>query len=720
MAMTISPYRAQLDEQLESPFASPPAGVEAAVGELDRHATPPPPEDRPFHNESGNLSPVPTPRLAPSRTPGPSGFTDAGEGSFYAEDEWDATEWVAQLSAGEDNGLEFDGGARIGEDLASPYDGGARISDPSAAPPAPAGSTGLAGLSEGWIPDPGGMVTQAVTYAKLLLGAGVDDENKLTDLVLHSRHPELGGRSIRKDEQGLAAEWLRLRDTIVRPLLASLRSGRDVVSGPPPAVRVDAPVSAGSPDQFLAQHRDDLAAIFPTNEGEMLLLLGAMFNSFQHGPFEIYLRHTPKKVMTNFRPPVTPTAGLPLSLMVFMYRHPDRSLPFWRGEEARNAVSDTDAQELRALDDVVSRVVRFVLPKITPRPVESQGDGIAARVTARAHCYLGVRYKAPCSYTPSMFRGKNERTLDCTELLRQGSGTLDCSGLVYHVYRDVLGRRLRLGGKGNGVKQIIEGGELEYVGIPANASLLAGDILVIGSHHIGIYVGSSRVIDASYAGTVVRSAEYNPERWTGVWRFRTGTPESGGQEASAALLAPDWLGSDATSEEWDGIARELVSQRAGDYDFAAAEDYREGIDEDLDVATEHVTEPHETFASYGPVIQPRLEEAESAPSNAPPGGIVDALNGRLWSLAVTLAAQSGNRDENRLTDMVFSFRHPERGGRAIGNDEPGLTEEWRQIRDAIVRPTLRLATRLAQTGPSAGAEPPPALVRCPRMRVGSC
>jgi D-alanyl-D-alanine carboxypeptidase len=48
---------------------------------------------------------------------------------------------------------------------------------------------------------------------------GVADESKLTNFVFHARHPELGGRRIRKDERALAQEWLQIRAVLVRPIL---------------------------------------------------------------------------------------------------------------------------------------------------------------------------------------------------------------------------------------------------------------------------------------------------------------------------------------------------------------------------------------------------------------------------------------------------------------------------------------------------------------------
>jgi hypothetical protein len=61
------------------------------------------------------------------------------------------------------------------------------------------------------------------------------------------------------------------------------------------------------------------------------------------------------------------------------------------------------------------------------------------------------------------------------------------------------------------------------------------------------------------------------------------------------------------------------------------------------------------------------------------------------------------RDVARLTDIEFHRRHPELGGRRIRAGETRLAEEWRMIRDRVVRPAL-----------ARGALPP---VRAPSPRT---
>jgi hypothetical protein len=53
----------------------------------------------------------------------------------------------------------------------------------------------------------------------IAIGAGLQDENELTNLVFFARHPEMNGRKIEPHETVLAEEWMSIRDTTVRAAL---------------------------------------------------------------------------------------------------------------------------------------------------------------------------------------------------------------------------------------------------------------------------------------------------------------------------------------------------------------------------------------------------------------------------------------------------------------------------------------------------------------------
>lgn len=87
------------------------------------------------------------------------------------------------------------------------------------------------------------------------IASGNRDENALTDMEFHARHPErmlLRDPKIQPGEKELAAEWLSLRDSIVRPALAKVKPKESIVSritsvftpSPSPA----APAAAPAPD----------------------------------------------------------------------------------------------------------------------------------------------------------------------------------------------------------------------------------------------------------------------------------------------------------------------------------------------------------------------------------------------------------------------------------------------------------------------------------------
>ena len=88
------------------------------------------------------------------------------------------------------------------------------------------------------------------------------------------------------------------------------------------------------------------------------------------------------------------------------------------------------------------------------------------------------------------------------------------------------------------------------------------------------------------------------------------------------------------------------------------------------------------------------------------GGIV--TGGADWAI-VQLALVRGIRDENRLTDIAFLRRHPERRGRPIRPEELQLRREWLDLRDRIVRPAMHTgpgtpptASTTTPTAPGAG------------------
>jgi hypothetical protein len=526
----------------------------------------------------------------------------------------------------------------------------------------------------------GAAPAKATAFVERLIAGGIHDKNKLTDTVFTIAHPEVGNRPLNphdKNDLPLIKDWLKIRDKLVLPALERRRT-----SPPPATTNVDVAPAGTTAAQFLAQHRDGLrewTSGYPASDDELLLLVGAIMNHFQDEYFDIDGRYgfTNRYKFKDFKPPVTASSPLPLRQMMFMNRYPGKKVSDWLYDRDRQqcrsenpSLTGDDWKELdRIADHLVYPVLRYVLPRITsPWPVVSERSGTGERAAARAYCYLGVRYRlGSWKYTP-------ERSgLDCAALLREGRGTLDCSALVNYVYGDVLGRRLHLRGKDpdGGVDYIKQADDIEDLGSPQSTAPhqvtpRPGDLLLKwddaarkeqgGWSHVGIFVGDGQLIDAAYTGTIVRRRVYKPNKWHRVLRFRerAARPASGSEIASfAELFDPEGQADLLLSDE-----NEVEDEAAG---------YPEATPEELE------SEEVATLAER----------------------IRDALARRLWSLAVALAIQSGNRDESKLTDMVFGGRHPEREGRPIAGDEHALAKEWMEIREQIVRPALQVTPQPA-------------------------
>jgi hypothetical protein len=81
-------------------------------------------------------------------------------------------------------------------------------------------------------------------------------------------------------------------------------------------------------------------------------------------------------------------------------------------------------------------------------------------------------------------------------------------------------------------------------------------------------------------------------------------------------------------------------------------------------------------------------------------GVEQEIAGPPVSNLIQDAIKTGVRDENRLTDLVFNSRHPERRGQPLRAQETALVKEWLDIRDHQVRPALSAGQAHALQPPS--------------------
>jgi LAS superfamily LD-carboxypeptidase LdcB len=142
------------------------------------------------------------------------------------------------------------------------------------------------------------------------------------------------------------------------------------------------------------------------------------------------------------------------------------------------------------------------------------------------------------------------------------------------------------------------------------------------------------------------------------------------------------------------------------------------VDEAFGEADEAFGEADEAFDSEGFNEADEALEAEAdllseaQPSEHPLASIFtlprlafDALVKGGWQTAVAIAIGAGYRDVNKLTNMVFWFRHPQLIGQRLEPEERDLAREWLDIRDNIVKPALAGASPVAPPPPSAAPSP---------------
>ena len=107
-----------------------------------------------------------------------------------------------------------------------------------------------------------------------LVAMGVRDEGDLTNLVFWARHPEATLRKVQPGETALAADWLRIRNSIVRPALRpEPATGGRTEPGAGPKTPTTTPTTGGSTGadrpsgggigaDRLGEYRDAAATVF--------------------------------------------------------------------------------------------------------------------------------------------------------------------------------------------------------------------------------------------------------------------------------------------------------------------------------------------------------------------------------------------------------------------------------------------------------------------------
>lgn len=259
-------------------------------------------------------------------------------------------------------------------------------------------------------------------------------------------------------------------------------------------------------EEFIKSFATELGAFPAQNDDEMRLLIGNIIR--KGGPFTKvdYDEWTSAKVK-------------PLTQIIFEARHSDKStlagVPLrkygkdeYKSQWSAHNLEEADWKELNDIrEKLVYPVMRFVLPRITPRPKITESSTLGEKIAAQAYDYLGLKYERGGKVDP-----------------QTGEGSIDCSGMVGSVFKD-LGLRLKRGSGKGGAHQIFNSEQLETVDTAETGDLLFR-LTKDGSRyrHIGIYLGGDEIIHAPHSGTVVRKESYDSTKWDAIRRYKGSKP----------------------------------------------------------------------------------------------------------------------------------------------------------------------------------------------------
>ena len=156
------------------------------------------------------------------------------------------------------------------------------------------------------------------------------------------------------------------------------------------------------------------------------------------------------------------------------------------GQPADNAKAAADAAAKAAAQARANRsLVRAVLPKAAPRAVVAAPQ-IPANVGADGRAAAALRYAYAQLGKPYRYGGS-------------GPGSFDCSGLTMRAWQAA---GVSLGHNAAG----------QYASTPhvSRSQLQPGDLVYFGHpiHHVGIYIGGGKMIEAPYTGADVRITDF--------------------------------------------------------------------------------------------------------------------------------------------------------------------------------------------------------------------
>lgn len=301
-------------------------------------------------------------------------------------------------------------------------------------------------------------------------------------------------------------------------------------------------------------------------------------------------------------------------------------------------------------------------------------------------------------------------------LVKYGIG-VDCSGFVYQALTEVMAEAQAKVGMQGPVEKIVgktvtnvpasglKGGAEGFAKVGSPEELRSGDTMHTPGH-IRIVMGvkkSDGAVVFTTAESTSAKGDIGPNR--AAWRYDDAAKFEGllrksGEKWSKYGKSPTYgrykalaaFTSEPVPAGVEGAERSpekpLAPEEKGLLESSeeGAKALASGILKGITAASEGVKGMIRDFVKW-------LHEAKRAPARGGAGEAESPVIARTerGKAVLALAIHRGERDEIKLTDLVFHLRHPERGGEAVGKGEEALAKEWLTIRSGEVRPALSKA-----------------------------
>jgi hypothetical protein len=295
-------------------------------------------------------------------------------------------------------------------------------------------------------------------------------------------------------------------------------------------------------------------------------------------------------------------------------------------------------------------------------------------------------------------------------LVKYGIG-VDCSGFVSQALMSVMAEVRAQAGEQGPTQEIkkgsgaLKGGAAGFAKVNSPSELRPGDTMHTPGH-IRILMGVENTEEGvvfTTAESTSASGDIGPNR--AVWRYPDSAKLNGLQRKKGKLWKK--YGAGVTMGRYKALEsftaekvpqEHLKEERSPEGPLEAEEKgllekIEQGAEALITTGLKMITAATEAAKDLLNRVARWLREMRAAPAvdseGAEQAAAITAMEP--GKAALTLAVQKGERDEIKLTDLVFHTRHPELGGEPIGKDDKELAKEWIKIRKELVRPAIQAA-----------------------------